>query len=81
MMNAAKPMLTISDGNYHASVRNLRCGIWARVGERGHFGSHQLLHYRVPVSKFPPRSEGRLRRCLPSADVVRRFVSDDRDGD
>ena len=81
MMNAAKPMLTITGGNHHASVRSLRCGISARVGERGHFGSHQVLHYWVLFSKLAPRSARQLRRCWPSASVVGGFVGHNRDGD
>src|SRR3954454_14079680 len=34
MTNAAKPRSTISGDCHHRSVRNVRCGIWARLGEK-----------------------------------------------
>jgi hypothetical protein len=33
-MNAERPRLVISGACHHRSVRNVRCAIWARPGEK-----------------------------------------------
>jgi hypothetical protein len=34
MTNAAKPRSTRNGDNHHRSVRSVRCGMWARAGEK-----------------------------------------------